>query len=132
MNKKIDIRWEELGGIYTATGVMTRADIDDLAVIDHNDEESVTAKYIIVDVLNADFSNIKNDDIAVVIAHDIGFSNLNPELNVAIVTVDEHTLSLVSHYLSEMSKFQIDWDIRVFSSMKEARKWVQSSPTVLV
>ena len=124
MSEKIDFVWEDSGCVLTIKGRIEKADMRELAVPTHHDERGSRAKYVVVDLLEADYSRISHRDISLVITHSLATSFQNPGLRIAVVATDPRVVEMSEYYRSSMVQLDVSWEMRIFQTMEDARAWI--------
>ncbi len=124
MEEKFSVAWEESGCVFSVKGRIESADMRRLALREFVDERFANAEYMIVDLLEADYSRISQREISMVIGHTFDTSSENPGMKLALVATDPHVVRMCEYYLSIMSKMDMRWESRMFGTMADARRWV--------
>jgi hypothetical protein len=85
----------------------------------HTNPDYVLFKYVIHDMLQAqlDFSGV---DMTVIVSHELGARYTNPNIRIAVVTVDA-TMVEYTRTFAKLTKAKID----VFPDIPSARQWTQ-------
>jgi len=125
MEDKVSIQFLPRGIYITGRGELTSQDIHKIAFIDHSDERSVDAKFIVSDFLQATAESILSRDIDKALAIDIGASRSTPDLKLAFVANNESTVSCCSYYMERAHKLNLPWEIQIFSTSEAALNWCQ-------
>lgn len=126
MEEKVSLVWEESGCVFSIKGRIGKEEMHRLALRENTDERFGRAEYMIVDLLEADYSQISQRDISLVITHSFGTTSENPGMKLAIVATDPQVVRMCEYYLSVMSKLDMRWEARMFGTMEEARDWTGS------
>jgi hypothetical protein len=125
MEKKVLINFMNNGIHLKVTGVLDENDLLKIAHIDHNDERSVEAKYLIADFLDATAEHILPKHIDRVLAIDLGASRWNPNMKLALLAKHESTVSCLTYYIEFAQKMKIPWNLRLFDKIEEAKAWCE-------
>ncbi|MCP5547377.1 MAG: hypothetical protein H7A50_08390 [Akkermansiaceae bacterium] len=96
-----------------------------LALRQTGDDMEDTGDYMIVDLLDADYSLISERDISMVITHTFESTFEHRDMKLAIVATDPQVVRMTEYYLSVMEKMDREWAPRMFETVEEARAWVE-------
>jgi hypothetical protein len=85
-----------------------------------------TIEHALIDLTNADLSQIRVEDTKVFAA--INFLNASslPGHNLAFVATDSYMVKLIESYRRNILNLGVSWNIEVFSTLDEARNWIIS------
>ena len=126
MEEKISLAWEDAGCVFTIKGRLEKEDIRRMALQEFADERFEHAKFLIVDLLEADYSIVSQRDISIIVAHTFDTPSENPDMKLAIVATDPHVIGMSEYYLSMMSNMEWHWEARMFKTLEDARAWVEA------
>jgi hypothetical protein len=126
MEQKFNVAWEGPVCVFTIKGRIGKEEIRRLALRQAGIEQGTHPESMIVNLLEADYSDISPRDISLVIAHTFTDATENPDMKLAIVATDPHVVRMCEYYLSTMSKLDMAWEVRIFRAMAEAREWIQA------
>ena len=87
----------------------------------HSNPDYALFRYVIHDMLQAqlDFSAV---DMTVIVSHEIGARYTNPNIKIAVVTVDD-TMVTYSRNFAKITKAEVE----IFSNVAAARQWVEAA-----
>ena len=124
MEEKFNVAWEGPVCVFTIKGRIGKEEIRRLALRQAGIEQGTHPEIMIVNLLEADYSDISPRDISLVIAHTFTDASENPEMKLAIAATDPHVVRMCEYYLSTMSKLDMRWEVGIFGTMAEARAWI--------
>ena len=118
------IQWKKNGVFITFKGI-----VQSQTLIDANNYLLSNADFDSLDYQIFDFSDVEDFKATTYDMSIIGTMNnaqtiFNKKIKVAFITSDHYILEQINEYKSYMHK--TDWEIRSFTNLKEAKKWVDS------
>lgn len=123
MPEKITVEFNGKEQRITVVGEVGSDDLRTLAYIDHEDERSLNVRRTITDLTQAIPIGIKNSDIDVIVAIDIGAYLTNSIEKVALIATNEQILKYCSYYIETLEKLGAQWEVKTFPNEEEARAW---------
>jgi len=115
-----EITQEGRGRIWRFFGKVTMEEFSELDDSLSSDPNIDDLRYLLVDFQEADLL-LSEEDAEIIGAKDIGMSQRNPFLKIAVIGKSEKLKKLVSLY-SEHSPFET----RLFENLKDARSWISN------
>lgn len=118
------IKWNTGGILWTFHGVLTSTDAIQANLNIYGNPRFDDLCYQIVDISGVEQFNVTNDALVEAAAMDEAAALSNPRLVVAVVASGEEGVTVAEAYQSAMGSSA--WEIKIFSSMKDAMEWVGS------
>lgn len=118
------VEWEVNGVLASFSG---KPDFPELRECDHvvnNDDRFNDCTYFLYNLLEADLCNLELPDASQMARFDLDVAEVKGDLKLALITVNSKGLELCSHYISYCRLMKMPWEIEIFSSLREARAWV--------
>ena len=125
MEETFQFTREASGCMFKIQGRIEKEDMRRLALRQTGDDMEDTGDYMIVDLLDADYSLISERDISMVITHTFESTFEHRDMKLAIVATDPQVVRMTEYYLSVMEKMDREWAPRMFETVEEARAWVE-------
>ncbi len=117
--------WEEKGVYWKVTGNTSVDELIHSSSIMSGDARLDDIEYYIYDGTDIEkFDYIDLSDVDRIAAEDAVSSSYKPELKGALVGTLPVLIKLFDRYLETSKKMNSSWDMRVFSTLKEARDWL--------
>jgi len=117
------VEYKDRGFYMTLTGLMSLEEIDVSNAIILGSEHFDDHRYQIINLLDADFSNIKLTQAKKTGAMDFSGSNSRPYVRVALVVNDEIANNFCKEYIETTKHLGSTWDFEIFNSMDSAQVW---------
>ena len=117
------INWETRGAFVEFYQQVSLADFEAVSLELQNHSEFDNLRYIICSLLDMTSMDYSVEDVERQIHFDRVVSQSSAQLKNAFVATHEDALTLGSYYQQQMSDTR--WDCRFFSSMEEARAWIE-------
>ncbi len=118
--------WEEHGIFWKMTGTTSIDEMVKLSADLPADERFDSAKYYICDGTEVEKVICSEvDDIDIVAAEDAAASTYKPYLKGALVASLPELVDIFERYIKTSKKLSNKWDIRIFSTVQEAREWLK-------
>lgn len=114
--------WESKGLLTKCDGILSCDDIVSFIneMCGYSDYDTI--KYRIIDLSSVSETTINLDNLAMIIAHDIGASKINSRLKLALVVNNEDMQALASLYKHRAAV--LPWKVEIFTLMNDARQWI--------
>lgn len=125
MAETFQLTREKSGCVFKIQGLIGKEEMRRLALRQTGDDMEDTGDYMIVDLLDADYSQISERDISMVITHTFESTFEHRDMKLAIVATDPQVVRMTEYYLSVMEKMDREWAPRMFETLGEARAWVE-------
>ncbi|HKL08528.1 MAG TPA: hypothetical protein VJ896_07125 [Bacteroidales bacterium] len=118
------IQWQKKGVFITFRGIVKAQNL-----IDANNYLLSNADFDSLDYQVFDFSKVKDFKVTTYDMSIIGSMNssqsvFNKKINIAFVTSNNYIKEQIEEYKLYMKK--TDWEIQIFSNLKEAKKWARN------
>ena len=123
MSYKIEWRGE-----YTVVlfgGKVTYQELREVGAAHYGDSRFDEIRYLIVDFIGADLSQITTNQPTILAALDSVAVSYNAELKMAFVVQDEYQQRLCEKYIEDSIGFQSSWSHQIFFSMEDAQTWCE-------
>ena len=119
-----DLHFNNNGFVLIHKGIITISEIHEAngRIQGHQDFDLHTHQ--IIDLLQADFSNITQKKADEPAATDWVASRLCPTVKIAIVVDEERAVAFSQQYIDKSIKMESPWHFSLFTEMQEALKWV--------
>ena len=124
------IYFKNNGFFLKHTGLVTLSEINEVNGVIHGHKNFDEHKFQVIDLLNADLSNIDIEDADEPGTIDSIASKSNPYVKVAIIAVDEQTIKFCENYIGSAIQIGIEWKFRVFSNTDSAFQWIGVKPSL--
>ncbi|MEX0321175.1 MAG: hypothetical protein AB3N63_03390 [Puniceicoccaceae bacterium] len=118
------IFWEERGAVAVFKGKLAMSDLIEYQKELQGDDRYDSLDYVIADYQQADTTQIEQQDREVSLGLTIGASYSLPSLRLAIVSTDSDTTNFAKYRIAKFKEYGINWEMRIFSTLTDARKWV--------
>ena len=118
------LKWEPFGVYKQFTGVVTGAELVQSVNEVANDYRFSTARYEVSDYLGAQYTDFSQDELNNVRAVRIGSYERNPQMMVAIVTLDAQIQQRI--YSTIAARLTLH-KTKVFTTVEEANTWLGRS-----
>ena len=116
--------WEEKGIYWKYSGILTGDDILQSNVSIYGDSRFDKLRYQLLDMLDVESFDVDTEAMEEVTAMDLGASQTNPNLIVAVVATQVQARRLVELY--ENTTGGAPWETEIFESVEAARAWITS------
>lgn len=116
--------WERHGARQRFWGYVSYAELAAANQAFDGNPRASHAKYKLIDLTGAAFSNIETADVLELAAINYGSSLYLKSLKEAIVVRDENLAERFSDYAALMVRLKSSWSIRLFSDESQALEWV--------
>ncbi len=120
------ITYSDRGSIVECSGVFTMQDLHKANGALHGHERFEKHTYQIWNLLNADLSQITEEEMIEPAATDHAAELSVPKMKVALIVRDAHAAKLCESYRENIAEFGTMWKCQLFDSMNEAQEWVIS------
>ncbi len=119
-----DLVWEDNGVYWKYTGNVAGSEIVEASTCIYSDPRFVTLKYKFVDFLDVEAVDINKDQLALIAYQHLAAERANPYLKNAILIGTDQKMAYEFAAFFEKSS----WDVKVFTDLVEASKWVGRKP----
>ena len=116
--------WEEKGIYWKYKGILTGEDLLQSNMSIYGDSRFDKMHYQLIDILDVESFEVDTEAMEEVTAMDLGASQTNPNLIVAVVSTHIQAKRLVELY--ETTTGGAPWETEMFESVEEARVWITS------
>ncbi len=116
--------WEEKGIYWKYKGILTGEDLLQSNTSIYGDSRFDKVHYQLIDMLDVESFEVDTEAMEEVTAMDLGASQTNPNLIVAVVSTHIQAKRLVELY--ETTTGGAPWETEMFESVEEARVWITS------
>ncbi len=120
------ITYTDKGSIVDCSDSFNMLDIHEANGILHGHARFDEHTYQIWNLLNADMSQITEDEMNEPAATDCAAEKSVPKMKVALVVRDAYAVKLCEFYKKTIAKFGSKWECQLFDSMNDAQDWVVS------
>lgn len=117
------IVWEERGVYWKFKGIMTGEELLKCNHSFYGDSRFDMARYQIIDMLEVESFDIKDDAMEEIAVMDMAASRTNPLIVVAVVATKLEAKHLVEIYASTTGN-GAPWESKIFESVSDARIWI--------
>lgn len=107
------------------TGMISIGEINESNGVIHGHEKFDSHKYQIVDLLNADFSEMSLTMARQPGATDSAASKTKTNIKVALLVEEEKAIKFCNEYISIAKKMGSNWSFELFTNMELALKWLK-------
>lgn len=114
--------WEEKGVQWVYTGILSGDELLQSNMEIYGDPRFDKLRYQIVNFLGVTEFQVSTDTMEEITVMDMGASNTNPMLKVAVVATDTQANRLVELY--ETTTGGAPWETEIFATEKAARAWI--------
>ena len=118
------LTYENDGFLLVHTGIITIQEINESNGLIHGHPEFDSHRYQIVDLLEADFSEILLANANQPGATDWAASKTASNIQVAMVVEETNAKAFCEEYISTTKQLGSDWEFGLFPSREQARKWL--------
>ena len=122
-------QWKDKGYYVTYTGVVTSDEVMQATYEMGSDPRFDDLRYVISNYLLVQDLEFDVDKITGIIRKNAKInaaaSLSNPNIKRAVVSVDETVIAFANLYVAESKAEETAWELKVFSSLKEAEQWVK-------
>jgi len=118
------IEWRKKGVLVRCSGSMDIQDIHEANGKLHGSSQFDNHLFQIWDFLNANLESITLDEMEEPAATDQVASTYAPNVKVAIVVRDPHSVKLMCHYAEKSGDYETDWKCQIFDTMAKASEWI--------
>jgi hypothetical protein len=119
-----EISFKNNGFIVVQSGVISIDEINKANGDMHGHKEFDSHKYQIINLLDADFTEIIKKSYDEPAAMDWAGSLTQEKVKVAFVVQDPTAVNYCNSYISESKDMASPWDFALFADMKDALEWV--------
>ena len=119
-----ETKWEEKGIYWKYSGILTGDDLLQSNMGIYGDSRFDKLHYQIIDMLDVETFDVDTETMEEVTAMDLGASQSNPNLIVAVVANHIQAKRLVEIY--ETTAGGAPWETEIFETVKDARIWITS------
>jgi len=116
--------WEKSGICVRFFGKISKEDLCQAQADFHENERFEEQEYAIWDLSECDASEIKENDLNILIAHHLGANYTLPTHLSTIIAHDSHVKVLSEKFITACKSHGSKWDIRGFKMESEARNWI--------
>jgi hypothetical protein len=116
--------WEEKGIYWKYKGILTSDDLLQSNISIYGDSRFDKLRYQLLDMLDVESFDVDTEAMEEVTVMDVGASQTNPRLIVAVVATHVQAKRLVELY--ENTTGSAPWETDLFESVEEARVWITS------
>ena len=122
----VSVEYRNRGFFIVHKGVVTVDEINKVNGTIHGHGEFDTHRFQVVNLLEADFSQIAKDDSEEPAATDFVASMTPAKVKVALVAADEVAVQFCKAYIDESKRFNSPWEFEIFAELDAALVWVGS------
>ena len=116
--------WEEKGIYWKYKGILTGDDLLQSNMSIYGDSRFDKLRYQLIDMLDVESFDFDTEAMEEVTAMDVGASQTNPRLIVAVVATHVQAKRIVELYKTTTGG--APWETELFESVEEARAWITS------
>ncbi len=120
------IAYSDRGSIVECSGSLSIKDIHEVNGVLHGHARFDEHTYQIWNLVNADMSQITEDDMHEPAATDRVAEISVPKMKVALVVRDDYAVKLCEFYRKQIEEQGSKWKCCLFDSMDDAQEWVLS------
>ena len=121
------IAWHDQGTVVDLTGTISIDEINEANGRLHGDARVENHEYSVWNFLEADLSQVSEQDILVPAAIDRAASISIRRIKVAFVAVaDSHAINILLHYVNAAERDIENWEFGIFGSTKDAMDWIEA------
>jgi len=114
--------WENEGVYSKFQGTIDAEEVHCAVDEVESDTRFDSIRYVINDFLEATEFTVTPKDISVRVAIDNAAARTNPDIRIALVTVDQIVKDLIGIYIEQMESSP--YETRIFATLDEARRWL--------
>jgi len=119
-----DFSFKNNGFFVSHKGIITIDEISEANGLIHGHEYFDSHRYQIINLLQADFSEILQSRSKEPAATDWAASRYQSNVKVAIVAQEDKAVDFCKQYISESKQSGSPWDFKIFSDLEGALEWV--------
>lgn len=119
-----DLIYKNTGFFLTHTGIISREEISEANGVIHGHVEFDAHTFQIINLLEADFSEILNVHARDPGATDSAASKIRKHVKVAIVVSELKAVEFCEHYIQVAKRLGSDWEFQLFPDENAALNWV--------
>lgn len=120
------ITYKERGSIVNCSGTLNIQEINEANGVLHGHESFDKHRYQIWNLLNADMSQITEEEMNEPAATDLAAGLSVFKMKVALVVRDNYAVKLCENYRNVVRELGSNWECQIFNSMNDAQKWIES------
>jgi hypothetical protein len=119
--------FENKGFILEHRGHTTIEEINDVNALIHGHKRFDSHKYQLINLLNADFSDVDQSKAVIPAATDWAASNTQVDIKVAMVAQSPQSIAFCQNYMAISQELGSPWLFKLFSELNDASEWAATS-----
>lgn len=120
------LTYKQNGFFLTHKGLITIDEIHEANGLIHGHEEFDSHRYQIINLLDADFSTINQNESKEPAATDLVASRIRSNIKVALVVREALAMNFCTLYISVSKQDGSSWVFEIFSELESALQWART------
>lgn len=120
------IKWDDKLVCIDYFGDIDNTQIERAHFTLNGDERFYDCRSLILDISKCTMDRVSVDDLIRVIGTDLGASESNQSLKVAMIAIAPQNIEKATRYINKCRAFGYPWEFQLFSSMDKALAWLSS------